>query len=236
MKRSYSLSVAEPVISKRSKYSKSKGRGGIQKRVKQLLDRQVETKCHGQSLTESQLSNLSLHAWDLSQIEAGPASNQRDGQVVSPKYMDIKVLLHNENTGAPVLTRVLLLKTKASENNVTQDSGLFLTATNAQTSFNNLANYQWMWWPINKQKYVPIVDRTVALTQDGTNVFPNSRLIQIKKKLYGKIRFDRNNTGADYQDTRYVLVIMSVRNDLDESLSGGTVEVSWHARLFYKDY
>jgi len=204
--------------------------------VRRTINRSIETKQFWTQIDEQPLSNFSNQTsiQQLDGIFQGVGQSDRIGNVVKLQGLHIKGVINNNFTST-VFVRMVIFYTN-SQTAVTNLTGseLFLGVGGVPVSTGGLllnAIYQ----PINKNLITVLADKTYRMggsnESSGTCATVFSKFI----KLYGKkIVFDGNGSGSGNMNKRLQVAFISA-NAADDDSGETTLDLSYIARLYYKD-
>lgn len=233
MKRTYHVQGEGSALKKLRSYKPKT----LAKKITRIMDRRLETKCYGAHISETEHNNKTLYVYDVSDVATGSETNNRDGEQILPTRIDIKGLLHNQQTAQGAVARILLLKTKGIDSTITADYPMFLSVNQVPVTYNQIGtnNVDFLFYPINHKKFQVLADRRYNMSADAQSAYPPHQVFSITKKLHGKMIFERGQSGPGNQNHRYLLVFLQHRADSDESNDGSSIETTFHSRLFFKD-
>ena len=219
----------KPKMSKRKTYAKSAPSAALTRQVRQIVNKQAETKSHIVVGTEVTVSSLGSPAPAniivLNFIAQSDAINGRSGNKITPTFLNVRGALHLSPDAATMWVRMLIIEHDVSDDFATDgcetDLATFAsTATDVSAIF---ARY-------NTTKYRILANQCVKLGH--TQGYFGSKLFNMNVKLKGNMYFDQGQSIPTKR--RIDLVVYNRRCDNDESL-GTSLEMSYNSKFYYTD-
>lgn len=216
---------------KRGKYRARGGRGNVVSLVKSLIDKSIETKMVTVVVNEFAASTIgSMPITMVPTPASGSASNQRTGNKILPRGIELRYAIHN-NSGQEILGRVLILKVHDGTMTTTEiDDQLFEGTGGYDVTENGVVTDCIR--KINREQFTVV--RDIALTF-GSSGLASKEFRHGKEfvKLSGDMMF-HDTTTSDPVANKYCVVWLFRQANNDESL-GSTLEISHQLSMYYKD-
>ncbi|AXH76666.1 MAG: putative capsid protein [Proteusivirus raitis] len=237
----------------RAKMRRRKPRATFNKKVKNVLMRQVETKCSSLISTDQKQYFFDAGATpatdandtmviynNLYDVAQGEASYMRAGAEILPRRIVAKICVKpNQAMNDNSLMRCVLMETKgelATANFDATSAYLFTNPGNKGdvTYASTVNNHAAMTLPINTKSYKVLYDKVLNVGPQGT--YEQNKTFYINKKLTGRIKFDDDTEGGLNQNRRLVLLVFGmILSDVGEAPSTKDYRSWTDARFFYKD-
>jgi len=209
-------------------YRKKATYSSFANKVKQVINRVAETKSVVYPITEYSMTTLTSPAiaWTLNTVASGSGLNQRSGQKISPKYIDVRGHVHTGDGGIAQYVKVMLLSCNISDDGLTE-----LQENNTGTIAPAGTDVSAIYNRINTTKYRVLGTRLMKIGPTGGNWF-GTAFFSMKAKLSGVSHFDQGSNIPE--KNKLILVAIARRADNDES-TGTTTEITFNSKFYFQD-
>lgn len=220
-KRQYNSKKRSNPKKETSKAFARKVRAVIQKVAETRSSITVGTEVTSSSLTSPTTSNAIV----LNSVPLGTAIANRVGNVIQPKYIDLRGSVHMAPSDSTTTARMLVI-----EHNVTDDPLSTLLETNTGDFGPPAQDFSSMFSRINTTKYRVLATKVIKL--GNANGYFNTQMFHFNIKLSGKMFFE---IGDNVPDKRQITFIWwNRRTDNDEGL-GTSMECTYNSKFYYQD-
>lgn len=222
----------------RTSYAAKARSAYVRKTAKQVVTRMAEKKRLSVVFNEKALSTLAPGSSgdyvEMTNIAVGTQRNQRVGQQITLKSLELSGQLHNNATPVKVVRMLVGYVTNQSTPltsfEIFEDDG-----TAAWTSGPSSNTTLMLYRKINPVKFTVIKDKLFRVGGinggDSSNTQIYKMRIPLKEK---KINFEGDNAASQNQDKRLFVLMLAQRADDDEA-TGSVVEWTQVATLNYLD-
>jgi len=222
---------------RRSAPSSKAGKKTLSAAVRKAVYGLAEKKRQFTHINEETLSSIGQgsNSWNLiTPVSNSGNSVNRVGQEITLDRFEFRGVLHN-NAATNNMVRILVGYVKDTAL-FTSASQLFENANGfgAAVSFSSVNNLDSIYWPINKVKFTPILDRVYTLAPTSSVDAGNVKSLVYSIRLKKKIKFEGTDAGQDGQDTNLFMIAWTGEAG-DDATIGTNVEISGLARVLFTD-
>ncbi len=166
----------------------------VRKTVQRVIDSNSEFKFFDVTQNDTAVTVAGVVV-PLISVGAGDAPNQRDGNVINLRSLQMRMLLENQNNTLSVIVRVLLVRVLRQdvEDLIVTGSELGLLSTATIPSLRNM-------FGVARNTYRVLMDKKVFLGSSSTtlgNVLNDEKLIKFYKKWKKPIKIKYASSSAD---------------------------------------
>ena len=215
-----------------SKKNYKKPSMAIQRAVKQVLHKAVETKATITSITESAINTLispvASNSITLNSLANGTGQQNRVGVKVNARYMDIRGCVIFPTDAPAIYTKIFLLMHNQEEDPIND-----LLETNAAVFGAAGNDISATYARVNTTKYRVLATRMIKT--GNTAGLQQTMPFKINCSLRNQvITFENNSGNTTPSNKRITLHYYSRRADNDDTL-GTNGEINWNAKFYFQD-
>lgn len=222
-------------LTAKSRYTRKSKRApmkyaNLAKTVKNIMDKNTETKAHIAHNTEFSYSTLTSPSgfFTLNNITQGDTKHNREGAMIMPTRIDIRGQVQATNQEA-VYYKVLLLEHNSARNPI--DDLLENNAGNFAPAASDLTA---IYARVNTGKYRVLASRmlktgTVSSTANDANAV---QFFNMNIPLRGKMYFDE---GSNTPNKRQLSLLVFGRRANNDDTQGLAFEFTFNSKMYFKD-
>ena len=219
---------AKKYYKKRSKYSKQ----SFASRVKAVMNKEAETKFHIVAGTETTVYGTTLSSptnyTRLNNVAEGSTENERIGNKIKPFLLNIRGSLQS-NSLKPIITKILILETNSANDprsDLLEDNGgTFAPPSNDLTAIYARVN-------TNKYKVLKTIYIKTGTYANHVGDYGGTKLFNTTIKLNGVFEY---TDGTSICNRRSIIMVPIYREGQNDTGSGEQMELTYNAKLYYKD-
>ena len=224
------MSSTKSSMSKRKPYKKTTSKASFAKKVRTVINKQLETKSHIVAQTETNVSTLTspvfaTNNFTLNSIPQGDGVNERVGNKITPTFLNVRGLLHVPADAATQWFRIYVLEHDLGDqfpsDGLESDLGTFTPPT-----MDTAAIYA----RVNTTRYKVLATKLVKMGH--TQGYFGSQMFNLNIKLKGNMYFEQ--LGSVPSRRKISLLVYNRRADNDEVL-GTTCEISFNSKFYFTD-
>lgn len=205
---------------------------GLRRYIERIVEAKTETKmCSTISQEYAQTTISSMALTPVPMPSLGVQTNQRVGNKIIPKGLELRYALHN-NSSQEVLGRILILKVHDGTMTGSEIDGQLFEGTSAV----DVTEDGWLsdtFRKVNREQFTVIRDIQVHLGAVGL-VGAEVSSGKLYVNLQGEVLF-HDGTSVEPIGSKYVVCWLFRQHNNDESL-GATIEISHQLSFYYKDF
>jgi len=197
------------------------------RKVKAILNKEVEMKSSIVTVTEQSLNTLTSPASVviLNTIAQGTTQAARTGNKISPKFLNVRGSVHVNPSDTAQYVRLMIIQAVNDADGLTD-----LLELNNATYGPAGTDVAAIYGRLNTTKYRLLATRTFKIGY--TNNFHGSHLFNMNIKLSGNMYYDQ---GSNTPHNRKIFFVgINRRSDNDESL-GTNLELTFNSKFYYHD-
>ena len=213
------------------RYTK-KAKASFASKVKAVIHKEAETKFHIISGTESTVYGNTLTSPSnytrLNNVAEGSTENERVGNKIRPFLLNLRGSIQS-NSLKPIITKLYVLAT-----NAVNDPRLDLLEDNAGIYAPATQDLGAVYARINTNKYKVLKTIYVKTGTYANHVgdYGGTKLFNVTMKLNGVYEY---TDGTSICNRRSIIMVPIFREAQNDTTTGETIELTYNAKLYYKD-
>ena len=222
----------KPKMSKRKSYASKAPSATLTRQVRQIVNKQAETKSHIVTGTEISCSSLTsptaTNVIALNYLGQGSTIATRAGNKITPTFLNVRGGVHIAPDSGTQYLRLLIVEHDESDNPT-------LNLLELDTSvFSGLGNdLAAIYDRLNRTRYRIYAQKTFKLGGGGTGYF-GQQLFNFNVKLKGNMYFE-NTPAAAMPTKRNLKFIFYCRDANNDTTVGTSCEVTYNSKFYYTD-